>query len=294
MLAHAENARPFRGQGIPRVVPWCERKPPMKKGDDPTDPGPPPDVDPGPAPEPAPQPMPWEPPIDDPEIVAMLKGLKDGSWALDPATVPTTDGDLAAKYAGEAREPPSPHATPKPEDNVILWRTGDGPILRESPRRDAAEEGVERTADRETVLLPGRRRRRLAVVVAGVLGVSATIVAAALLRQGSGEQADPVVATATAAPSTSTPTARSTSTATATSVQTAAPTPLASIPPALPVEFAHPATTSAGTDNPSPPGTPKPANVSPRVTRPTARPAPTDKPKPAPVDPTKALLPDQP
>jgi hypothetical protein len=266
----------------------------MKKGDDPTDPGPPPDVDPGPAPELAPQPMPWEPPIDDPEIVAMLKGLKDGSWALDPKSVPTSDGELAAKWGSEAHEPPSPQATPKPEDNVIVWRTGDAPILREGSRRDAADEGVERAADRETVLLPGRKRRRLGVLVAGVLAVSTTIGAAALMRQGPGEHAESAGATrgAKGSPTTSAP---SQSTASLPAPQPPAAPVASASATQVPVEPPRPAAASGGPDtNQSRPNATKAAAVPPRVTRPAARPAPSDRSRPEPIDPTKALLPDQP
>jgi hypothetical protein len=129
---------PLRGLAQARVVPWLPgNAPAMRRGDHPTDPGRPPDTDPGPEPEVAPPPAPFDPPIDNPDVVALLKGLNASRVAHPiPKEIPTTDGELTATWSAVAHEVPVAHPTPDLVPNVLLNCTEEKPIAEiVAPRR---------------------------------------------------------------------------------------------------------------------------------------------------------------
>ncbi len=182
----------------------------MTRGDDQTPPGTPRDTDPGVEPAQAPPLLArdlYNPPILNPKVAALLKGLNASRVPHPtPKVVATTDGELKAHWAAEAREVSAPYPTPEPVPNVLLNCTEE-PIrapfgqhgahgLRPAPSRivdprglhqmlietdpGPDEDGARPKPGLETVMLPARRIRRMRRVVAGlVVGLAAALGVAA-------------------------------------------------------------------------------------------------------------------
>jgi hypothetical protein len=66
-----------------------------------------------------PPPAPFDPPVRDPAVLALLKGLRS-SATPEPMQIPTTDGELSASFTGAPREAPRAVATPAPEARVVV------------------------------------------------------------------------------------------------------------------------------------------------------------------------------
>jgi hypothetical protein len=64
-------------------------------------------------------PAPFDPPVRDPAVLALLKGLRS-SATPEPMQIPTTDGELSASFTGAPRGVPRAVATPSPEARVVV------------------------------------------------------------------------------------------------------------------------------------------------------------------------------
>jgi hypothetical protein len=94
----------------------------MKRRDQENDPTSPPDPRPSPAGE-IPR-VPFDPPIENPAVVALLKGLGP-SVTPPPLQVSVTDGEISAQYVGGPRAVPHGRdATDDAEGNVVLNPNG--------------------------------------------------------------------------------------------------------------------------------------------------------------------------
>jgi hypothetical protein len=190
--------------------------PTMTRAHDITEPGAIPDTDPGPEPQLESVTAvidPHHPPILNEEIAALLKGISASAVAHPaPKNVPVTDGQLTAKWAGEARDVQAARQTPEQQPRVLLDFTEETP-LRElaanavAPPRSVnatligvgasgaeasqvPEENVERAPNRATVL--DLRKRRTGLAMIAVLAAVATVAAAAFLGRGRRERAEPM------------------------------------------------------------------------------------------------------
>ncbi len=303
----------------------------MRRREDLPEPVVPADTDPGLGPEPAPPPPSvdrYNPPIGNPEFAALLKGLNASRAPHpEPKVVATTDGELTAQWAGDAREAPVPYPTPEPVPHVLLNCTEEKPVAavlgrdgdrggrEDASRRGAAPvvdqmlvetdpgPGDERVAPlpvtselgeakidqtREQKVIPGQERAfGHRYWVAGVGVAFAVVVIAVACLFG---RTVPVAA--------STPPPQAAPTATAPPVvATSVEKPEAPLPPESP-HVDSPA--RAPETNAAPPSVSKSATAVPRPATPPmprARPAPRtspERPRPEPIDPTTVFLPDHP
>jgi hypothetical protein len=137
--------------------------------------------------EPALPPAPFDPPeTDDPELNQLLSRLNPPR-APRPVDLPTTDGDLAARYHADVRPLPVGSKTPAPEANVQLACTAEIPLVGTSrshaaptERRDAPLRDPRREAQTVEIPIVPRVRRGPRIVAAAVLGVSFVIGATAI------------------------------------------------------------------------------------------------------------------
>jgi len=119
----------------------------MTRPHDTTEPSAAPDTDPGEEPETESASDvidPNHPPIRNPKIAALLRGLH-ASPHPRPQIVPVTDGQLTAKWASEAHEVKVAHPTPDQQPRVLLECTEETP-LAELPREVAKAQRLRDTA----------------------------------------------------------------------------------------------------------------------------------------------------
>jgi hypothetical protein len=222
--------------------------------------------------DPALPPAPYDPPeTDDPELTQLLSRLNPPR-APRPVDLPTTDGDLAARYHAGARALPVGVKTPPPEAPVQLLCTAEMPIVQapraqfESPARVAPRQRDPRR-DAPTVEIPivPPTRKAPRIVVAVILGI-AFVIGATALALSVRPSHTAVIAVATEATATATSPDRSAS-------ASATPTPVPSAPDVASGTI-DPPNMSPPLDEAKPPkDTPK------RVTPPTPRSTPRDAPQ---------------
>jgi hypothetical protein len=215
--------------------------------------------------EPALPPAPYDPPeTSDAELNHLLSRLNPPR-APRPIDLPTTDGDLAARYHAGARPLPVGTKTPAPEANVQLACTAEIPFVGASrsqavptARRDAPLRDPRREAQTVEIPIVPRTRRGPRIVAAAILGVSfvigATAVTLSFLR------ADPP-STATTAP----PVVVRVPPAASTNSGHEPTLPTATSPTSLPVVVS-----SAAVEPSDAPPVPLPAKKSPHDSRPAA------------------------
>lgn len=85
--------------------------------------------------DPTPLPAPFEPPVRDPGVRALLKGLQS-SATPEPMQIPTTDGESSASFAGAPREVPLAMPTPAPEARVVVDPNAPVKKTKRKPSRD--------------------------------------------------------------------------------------------------------------------------------------------------------------
>ena len=183
---------------------------------------------------------PFDPPVRDPNVLAILKGLNPSVTPI-PMEIATTDGELAATFAAGPRGVRRGEPTPAPEASVVVRDESPPPQARAKAARASADEGTGENLNTTFRLRPSRGPNVLPLV-AGLLVVG---VGVAFWLNRTSVVPEPATAASVVAPVVTT-SSRATVPSTAVAPSTTpAPPPTVIVAPALPEAVAAPSVSAA-------------------------------------------------